>query len=123
MNIHTQAQRAYTSAAAPTRTPRSIEYEVIARITRRLDRSGRAGRSGFAELAEALHDNTRMWNIFAAEVASRTNPLPAPLKARLFYLAEFTRMHTRRVLAGEATVDALLDINAAVMRGLRGESR
>ncbi|MFC3118687.1 flagellar biosynthesis regulator FlaF [Jhaorihella thermophila] len=62
-----------------------------------------------------------MWNIFAADVASHANKLPAELKARLIYLAEFTQVHTRRVLAGEATVDALLDVNTAVMRGLRGE--
>ncbi len=121
MNAHAQAQRAYSSASIPTRTPRSIEYEVIARVTRRLRKAVEQGRTGFSELAQALHDNGRMWNIFAADVASQANKLPAELKARVIYLAEFTQIHTRKVLAGEATVDALLDINTAVMRGLRGE--
>lgn len=121
MNAHAQAQRAYSSASIPTKTPRSIEYEAIARITRRLRQSVETGQTGFSELAQALHDNGRMWNIFAADVASQANKLPAELKARLIYLAEFTQIHTRKVLAGEATVDALLDVNTAVMRGLRGE--
>ena len=32
---------------------------------------------------------------------------------------EFTRVHSRKVLDGKATPDALLDVNRAVMRGLR----
>jgi flagellar protein FlaF len=41
------------------------------------------------------------------------------LRARIFYLAEFTRAHTRKVLRRTAGPDALVEINLAVMRGLR----
>lgn len=119
MNAHSQARRAYSAAAAPTRTHKGLEYEVVARITHRI-RSAAGSPSAFPALAEALHDNSRLWTIFAAEVADRANPLPAELKARLFYLAEFTLHHTGRVLAGEATADPLMEINTAIMRGLRG---
>lgn len=118
MNAFSMAQRAYAAGAAPTRTPRGTEYEAVARITRRLRTSGQSGRGGFAALAEALHDNNRLWTVFASEAADRANPLPADLKARIFYLAEFVRLHSRKVLAGEAGVDPLLEINTAVMRGL-----
>ncbi len=47
--------------------------------------------------------------------------LPAALRARLFYLYEFTARHSRAVLDGKASVEVLVDINTAVMRGLRGE--
>lgn len=119
MHPLSQAQRAYSAASAPTRTSKSVEYDAVARITHRL-RSAAASPNGFANLAEALRDNGKLWTLFAAEVADRANPLPADLKARLFYLAEFTLQHTRKVLSGKASVEPLLDVNTAVMRGLRG---
>jgi flagellar protein FlaF len=122
VNAISQARRAYSASAAPTRSARSIEYETLARITHRLQRAAQQGPMAFADLAAALHDNRRLWGIFAAEVADRDNPLPEDLKARIFYLAEFTLHHTPLVLSGKSGVDPLLDVNTAVMRGLRGEA-
>ena len=48
--------------------------------------------------------------------------LPPALRAQLFYLYEFTDQHSRKVLAGNASIEVLVDINTAVMRGLRGET-
>ncbi|MCC0062972.1 MAG: flagellar biosynthesis regulator FlaF [Defluviimonas sp.] len=119
MNAHTLAQSAYGSAAA-TRTDRDTEYDALARITHRLH--GLNAKSDFSSLVRALHDNRALWSIFATDVAERTNPLPADLKARIVYLARFTGLHTRRILAGEADTSALVEINTAVMRGLRHEA-
>ncbi|SFT96306.1 flagellar protein FlaF [Sedimentitalea nanhaiensis] len=77
------------------------------------------GPAGFTSLAEALHDNRKLWNIFAIDVADPGNSLPKDLKARLFYLAEFTNHHTSKVLARQASVEPLLEVNTAIMRGLR----
>ena len=38
---------------------------------------------------------------------------------RIFYLAEFTEQHSSQVLGDNATVEPLLEINMAVLRGLR----
>ncbi len=114
------ARSAYSDAATPTRTGRGTEYEVFARVTRRL-RQLQDGNAGFPALVRALHDNRSLWTVLAADVATATNGLPIELRARILYLSQFTAHHTRRVLAGEATVDAIIDINTAVMRGLRGE--
>lgn len=122
MNALSQARRAYADGAAPTRSARCVEYEALARITRRIRSAAGSGPAGFADLAAALHDNRRLWGIFATEVADRANPLPEDLKARLFYLAEFTLHHTPLVLSGQAEAAPLLEINAAVMGGLRGEA-
>lgn len=128
------ARTAYSDHAAPTRTARDTEYDLFARITLRLraaqGAANAAGRSAdpgsrahsaFPELVAALHDNLRLWTVVAADVAEEANGLPAPLRARLFYLAEFTRARTREILGGRATADALVDINTMVMRGLRSE--
>lgn len=115
------ARTAYGGAAAPTRTTRATEYEAFARITARLKATAAAGRAGFGALAEALHENRRLWTILAADVAEADNGLAQPLRAQIFYLAEFTLQHTPKVLAGKAAPDVLVEINSAVMRGLRAE--
>ena len=122
MNANRTAQRAYSAASAPARTTKDIEYDVLARITHRMRTTSGKGARGFPDLVRALRDNQKIWDIFAAEVADAANPLPAELKARLFYLSEFTRHHTARVLNRSDTVDALVEINTSVLRGLRGET-
>ncbi|WP_158965698.1 flagellar biosynthesis regulator FlaF [Chachezhania sediminis] len=121
MNAQNLAQRGYTKAAASTRTPRGIEYEALARITHRLRQADAQGSNNFPKLAQALHDNGKLWDLFAIDVADPGNNLPADLRARIFYLAEFTREHTSKVLARKANITPLLDINTAIMRGLRGD--
>ena len=75
----------------------------------------------FAGLVRALHDNTNMWRTLAADVAEPENALPKALRARLFYLYEFTAQQSPKILNEQASIDVLVDINTAVMRGLRGE--
>ena len=78
-------------------------------------------RRNLAAVAAALHDNRQLWTVLAADVAEPGNALPPALRAKLFYLYEFTDQHSRKVLAGEASAEVLVDINTAIMRGLRGE--
>lgn len=118
MNAMLQAQAAYGQNSRATKTPRDTEYDAIAHITRRMKSAdGQAER--FAELVAALHENRRLWAILAVDVAHPDNPLPQDLKARLFYLAEFTDAHSSRVLKKQASAAPLIEINTAVMRGLR----
>lgn len=137
MDPISRAVSAYGDAASAAKSPRQVEYQAFARITNALTRSNRrpedadaaaaeaaegaavsAGKR-FAALAEALHENLRLWTIVQGDVSAQGNGLPDQLRARLFYLGEFTREHTRRILRGEADADALIEINTAVMRGLR----
>ncbi len=115
------ARTAYSTPGTPARTLRGIEYDLFARVTHRLKTSQTDGARDFSKLASALHDNRRLWTALATDVAEPGNSLPAPLRAQLFYLYEFTDQHSRKVLAGEGSVEVLIDINTAVMRGLRGE--
>lgn len=123
MNAAIDAQKGYSAATRSIRTPRSIEYQVLAGITHRIREAAVKNGKGFVELVEALTDNRRLWAIFAADVAEEGNNLPDELKARIFYLSEFTFQHTSKVLARKEDVRPLLDINTAILRGLRtGES-
>lgn len=119
MNAQTMAKTAYATNRAPIRTPRGTEYEAFARVTRQIKATAELGQPGFARLVEALHTNRQLWTMLAADVAEQGNGLPQELRARIFYLAEFTAQHTRKVLAHEEDVIVLLEINMAVMRGLR----
>ncbi|MDD8022005.1 MAG: flagellar biosynthesis regulator FlaF [Paracoccaceae bacterium] len=121
MNATTMAKTAYANPSQPIRTLRGTEYELFARITHRLKQASAGGKGDFTTLARALYENRRLWTTLAADVASSDNGLPAQLRARLFYLNEFTQMHSRKVLSGEASAAILVDINTSIMRGLRQE--
>lgn len=73
------------------------------------------------DLIHAMHENRTLWNALAVDVASSENELPEDLRARIFYLAEFVTHHTRRVLQEKATAVALLEVNVAILGGLKNE--
>jgi flagellar protein FlaF len=116
-----QAPIAYARQEAPTRSFRSVEYDLLAQVTRRLRTAWANRNDDFPALVRALADNEKLWSTLAADVALPGNGLPAPLRARLFYLYEFTANFSRVILDGKGGVEVLADINMAVMRGLRGE--
>ena len=117
---HSQIETPYGQPLAPSRSPRSLEYDLLGRNSQLLRSGWEKRATQFHLLAQALQDNCALWATLAADVADPANGLPAELRANLFYLYEFTEHHSRRVLSGEGGVDVLIDINTAVMRGLRG---
>lgn len=125
MNVQTQAQRAYAKNARTTQTPRGTEYELIARVTYRIKAAAEAGPRSYPALVEALSDNQRLWTTLAVDVADEGNELPQDLRARIFYLAEFVQQQTSKVLTQKGRITPLLEINAAILKGLsaRGAKR
>ena len=120
MNAIEQARKAYAPSQSTLRTAKSIEYQAFTDVVSRLKMAASRQPADFAELAAAIHDNRSLWTILAADVADEGNSLPKPLRAQIFYLAEFTNHHSTKVLKGEASADILIEINTAVMRGLSG---
>ncbi|QFT58358.1 flagellar biosynthesis regulatory protein FlaF [Sulfitobacter sp. THAF37] len=120
MNATDKARRAYAPTTAPTKSERSIEFEVIARITARLKAAIEAAH--FPGLLEVLHENRKLWRTLATDVANPENLLPGDLRARIFYLAEFTNHHTSKVISREDTAHPLLEVNTAILRGLKQRS-
>lgn len=117
MNAQLTAQRAYAQTASPVRTPRGLEYEAFVRVTHRLKTASGSGK--LSALASAIHINRQLWTLLAQDVADPQNGLPQDLRARIFYLSEFTTQHSRKVLKGETDAQPLIEINTAIMRGLR----
>ena len=114
MNAFAQAQSAYASIS-PIRSNRANELEALVRTTNLLRRA-----DSHSKLVTALFKNRELWAILASDVAGEGNALPRQLRAQIFYLAEFTVQQSRKILAGQATPEALIDINNAVIAGLSG---
>jgi flagellar protein FlaF len=114
------ARSAYGRPDAPARNHRTVEYDLFAQMTSSLTAAWKARTKDHSGLVRAIYDNTRLWRTLAVDVAEPGNALPEALRAQLFYLFEFTRSHSEKVLSGEADAEVLIDINTAVMRGLRG---
>ncbi|MFQ6546877.1 flagellar biosynthesis regulator FlaF [Aestuariibius sp. 2305UL40-4] len=119
MNTFQRAQQAYGAAENAVRSDRSLEHAALAKASRDLKAAHDAEPFTFSALAEALHANSRLWTLLAVNVADPENQLSPDIRARIFYLAEFTLHHTRAVLEGTGSIDPLLDVNTTVMRGLR----
>ncbi len=118
MNAVTPVPRhGYT--ANVVRTARDAEYDAISRITRMLRQSDRSGRS--PEAVMAVHRNNELWTLLATDLANPGNALPDEVKAGLLSLAAFSLRHGSSVMAGNATTDALIEVNLSILRGLRGE--
>lgn len=122
MTATSLAQSAYAAAAAPVRTPRGSEYAAFERVTARLARAAESA-APMTLRAAALHDNRRLWSALATDLASQDNALPQDLRARLFYLAEFSLLRSRAALRDPAALGALIEVNRTMMRGLDGDAR
>lgn len=121
VNIIDQARQAYAPKTSALRTGRSAEHQLFSEVTSSLRATAARLPSGFPAFAEAIHTNRAVWTHLAAEVADDDNALTEELRARIFYLAEFTNFHSRKVLKGEADIAPLIEINTAIMRGLNSK--
>ena len=110
----------YMAATRPTGMPRDIEYQVFCRATGKL--SSAADSTSFTEVLEAINENLLLWRTIAMDIIDKDNGLPEQLRAQLFYLYEFTQTHSAKVIQRQADVSALIDVNTAIMRGLRQHS-
>ena len=118
MNIVEQARKGYAGSTLPIKSPRGTEYEAVSRVSHRLRQAALRRDKDFPAFVAALAENRRLWATFAVSVAQSDNLLPDDLRARLFWLAEFTEAESRRILRGGGDIAALIEVNAAMMRGL-----
>lgn len=121
MNVVERAREGYGRNAVPIKSHRAAEYEAIARISHRLRAAAMNRGKNYAEFVSALSENSKLWTTLAVDVAQAENSLPQDLRARLFWLAEFTTHETRRLLKNQGDVGILIEINAAVLQGLRAQ--
>ncbi len=102
-----------------TRCAKSVEYELFSRVTHQLALASRSKKSDFPSLVRCLHENRRLWTTLAADVLDIDNPLPSDLRSRVVYLSQFVQLHSAKILSGQAKVRPLIEVNLAVMKGLK----
>lgn len=113
-----QAHVGYASNAV--RTDKDNEYGAFARVTQMLRHAHDGGQ--MRDRIAAAHKNNDLWTALAADLTHPGNSLPDPLKAGLLSLAMFSIRHGHAVMRGAATTEALIDVNLAIMKGLRHEA-
>lgn len=118
MNVIEQARQAYAPAQLPLHTPRSVEAELISKVTANLKKAASNAKADYPKFISALYENRRLWTTMAIDVADNNNSLSAPLRAQIFYLAEFTEIQSSKIINHGASADVLIEINTAVLRGL-----
>lgn len=109
----------YASAARIVRTKKSAEFEIAKRVTHGLARAIKNKSKNYPQFVDALHKNRSLWQLWAIDVANAENGLPDTVKARILYLAEFTHIHTSKVLTNKASALPLLEVNKSILNGLR----
>lgn len=102
------------------RTARDAEYDVFSRVTHMLRQAAGAGRG--PEWIAAVDKNNQLWTLLASDLANPGNKLPDQVRAGLLSLAGFALRHGHQALAGKVGIAPLIDINLAMMRGLRQEA-
>jgi flagellar biosynthesis activator protein FlaF len=110
--------QAYQRAATRSENPRETEYRVFAAVTANLVRAAEQGRADISVLAQAIHDNRRLWSIFATDCAQPTNALAEGTRAQIISLALFVDRQCSAVLREGAEIEPLIDINRSMMEGL-----
>ena len=105
--------------SAGLRTERDSEYDAFSYVTRLL-RDAKSSRLGPATV-QAIHKNSELWSILATDLAQPDNTLPDETKAGLISLAGFAIRQGFSVLNNGGTIDSLIEVNVAIMKGLRGE--
>jgi flagellar protein FlaF len=119
----------YQQAQLHTASPLSVEIMAFQKITTALERARTDATQDLSSqpvmamqrhvrLCDAVHQNTRLWLTLLEDLNDPANRLAADLKARLASLAVTSVNHGRRVVAGKATLNLLIDINRAIAAGL-----
>jgi len=111
---------AYRATIRETETPRQIEHRIFSRLTAELGRY-RGVMDPYAltdEMKSAVWENQRFWQAMRADLVVPDNGLPRDVRATLLSIGGWVDAHSAKVLAAQATVDALIDVNENIMKGL-----
>lgn len=121
MTVSALARDAYHQSARTTASAREVERQLLSRLTTALVVAEKNRESDNPGYIRALSKNLEFWTVIATDIASDGNQLPTELRSGLFYLFEFTRSHTHKIISGDAALDAepLIEINQNIIRGLQ----
>ena len=120
--MHQLASKAYGEVTNRTASDKQVEYALFSEITQSLQHVSRNENVQPAEWADAIDRNLELWTLLSSDLLSAENQFDASLKRNLVILAETVRRISYRVLADEAEISELVDINQTIMLGLAGQT-
>ena len=100
-----------------TADPRKMELDVFEKATSSLiaHKDKEVDEESFRD---AVDFNRRLWRTLEVDLGSEANQLPDSLKAKLISVAMWVDRHSDLVLRNQSGIDALIDINQTIMKGL-----
>jgi len=116
------AFKAYGEITRRTAGEKEIEYALFLQITEALENVLDPETRSFSEWADAISRNQQLWTLIATDLLLPGNALPEELKRSLFFLSEFVRQTSLKVLSGEEGIPDLIEVNKTVMAGLVRQS-
>ena len=112
------AFKAYGEVTRRTAGEKEIEYALFLQITEALENVLDPETRSLSEWADALNRNQQLWTIIATDLLLPGNALPDELKRSLFFLSDFVRQTSLKVLSGDDGIPDLIEVNKTVMAGL-----
>lgn len=116
------AFKAYGEVTRRTAGEKEIEYALFLQITEALENVLDPETRSLSEWADALNRNQQLWTIIATDLLLPGNALPDELKRSLFFLSDFVRQTSLKVLSGDDGIPDLIEVNKTVMAGLVRET-
>lgn len=114
--------QAYRQTAQRAENPREAEYRLFGQVTRALIEAEKLDPSDLRGRMDALDWNRRLWSALATDCTDPGNALPKSLRAQIISLSLWVNRHTSAVIRREDDMEALIDVNRAIMQGLAGQS-
>lgn len=111
---------AYRQAQRAAESPREAEYRLFAQVTRALISAEKGGVLDHA-FVDAIDWNRRMWSTFANDCGLPGNGLPEQLRAQIISISLWVGRYSSDVIQRKASMDALIDVNRAIMDGLAAQ--
>ncbi len=111
---------AYRRVQKVAESPREAEYRLFAQVTAALLKADSEQHSG-AQLVQTLDWNRRIWSALSTDCELPGNAMPASLRGQIISLALWVSRYSTEVARGVAGLDALIDVNRAIMDGLAAQ--
>ena len=112
---------AYQRVQKTAESPREAEYRLFAQVTAALLNAQSRQLTGPA-LVDALDWNRRMWSALSSDCSLPGNSLPPSLRGQIVSLALWVSKYSTEVASGKSDIDALIDVNRAIMDGLTAQA-
>lgn len=119
--MHQLARKAYSDVTSRTASDKQIEYALFSEITNALKEVAAQKMPPPAVWADAIDRNLQLWLTLTIDLLNPDNQLPPELRMGLLNLGEMVRRISHRVLAGDAELSELIEINEAIIAGLSGD--